>query len=126
MLATYHLIFLIACVVLLILGSLFMFYFEKNRWSQLIAYILLGINTIVCWVTVLGFHGVEFIAIDSNNNFVTYTYPDMYGLWVFPFILFFITIAVAWVGWAKHVRKMAAMDAQPKISKPGRTNPYWR
>jgi len=126
MLATYHLFFLGACIILLFVSMLFMFYFEKKRWSMLISFILLGINTVICWVTALGFHGLEFVALDSTNNFQVYTYPDMYGLWVLPYVLFFITIIVAWVGWSKYTRTVALDSGKPKIAKPGKTNPYWK
>lgn len=126
MLASYHLFFIGLSFVLLILGMIFLFILTKQYdWSMLVGFVLLGLNTIICWICVLGFFGVEMIGLSSTDEFIVYTYPDMYGLNVLPFGLFFITIMVAWVGWGRHLKRVADALEKPTVAPVVRSNNYW-
>jgi len=92
----------------------------------MVSLILLGLNTVVCWIGVLGFFGVEVIAIDSADNFVVYTYPDMFGLNVLPFGILFFSIIMAIVGWGKHVKTITEYDNRGTVNPQLKTNNYWR
>ena len=126
MLVSYHLFFIGLSFVLLILGMIFLFLLTKQyEWSMLVGFILLGLNMVFCWICVLGFFGVEMIGLTSTDTFTVYTYPDMYGLNVLPFGLLLITVMVAWVGWGRHLRKVANELNRPTINSPVRKSGYW-
>ena len=98
---------------------------EDKRWSIMVGLVLLGLNTVICWISVLGFFGVQVIAIDSANTFQVYTYPNMMGLNVLPFGIMFFSILMAWVGWGKYMKRVAAQHTQGTIKTPVKTNTYW-
>lgn len=126
MLASYHLFFLALSFILLIVGMIFLFILDKKyEWSMLIAFVILGLNMIICWICVLGFFGVQMVGLTSTNEFEIYTYPNMMGLNVLPFGVMMICVIVAWVGWGKHLRRVAAESNQPTIRSPTRNNNYW-
>ena len=125
MLLEYHLTFLILSIILLILGIYILFIMEEKKWSILVSMIILGLNTVICWITVLGFFGIQYIGLDNTNTFQVYTHPSMYGLNVLPFGILFISIIVAWVGWGKHMRKIADEVGNGTIKSPLKTNRYW-
>ena len=126
MLASYHLFFLATSFLLLIIGMIFLFILDKKyEWSMLIAFVILGINMIVCWICVLGFFGVQLVGLTSANDFILYTYPNMMGLNMLPFGIMMISIIVAWVGWGKHLKKVAEELNQSTIRSPTRSSNYW-
>jgi len=69
----------------------------------------------------------QFVAIDSTNNFLTYTYPDMYGLYAFSFFLWVVNIILALVAWYFIMKRIWAeggiVDEPSPLTK---TNPYWK
>ena len=127
MLAGYHMLFLAASLIGIVITLIFLFVLEKTKLRLLGASILIGINLGLCQISWLGFFGVEFIAIDSNNNFLVYTYPDMYGLYAFSFFLWIINIILAIVVWSFIMRRIweeaGAVEEKSPLTK---TDPYWK
>jgi hypothetical protein len=126
MLLSYHLTFLISSIAMLLIILYVMFFMEEKRWSILVSNILIGLNIIINTICILGFHGIDVIALDSTDTFQIYTYANMYSLYIFNYGIMFICIILGFVSWGKHTQKFSEELNRGTIKKPTRTNNYWK
>ena len=116
-------------IVLLVVGVYIMLMMQDREWSLLMSFFILGICHLFCWVSVLGFFGIEVIAIDSTNTFQVYTYADTWGLNILPFGLLLINSVMMFFGWIKHTKKIiddATQERGGTVRPVLRGSDYWK
>ena len=126
MLASYHLMFTAASIILFFIGIWFLFIWNKKYdWATMIGFIILGLNIAICWISRIGFHGIQVIGY-NGADFEVYTYPEMWALNVFPWVMVLISLGVMLVAALMQIGLLANEVEKPMIRLPNNDRSYWK
>lgn len=97
----YHLVFIVMAFLLLILTITFIFV-DTTPQKIIAAMIMAGINTSLCVINYLSFFGIGIIGYTSAGDVNVVGYDEMYPLFLFFFVLYWINIIFIFYCWYKY------------------------
>lgn len=104
LLIDYHLVFIIICFLLLIF-SIYLIFLEDKKEAVIAAALICGINWVLCLINYMSFFGVGIIGYSYDGTTSVTLHSDMYGFYVFFYVLQwfnFLLIMFCWFKWTRY------------------------
>jgi len=113
----YHLLFIAVTLVLLIMTILLLFFAEVQGVELYGVMLLCGLNWLLSLLSMLGFFGIGIPYYDpSTNAVITEIVPDMYPLFSYFLLIFFMQIMFLYYCGYLHIKQAWEIkDSQDKI-----------
>lgn len=112
MIMDYHLMFIGMAFFLLVLTILMLFVLETTKENIIAAWILSGLNMLICQINYLGFFGIGIIGYTTTGGITINLVPNMYPLFAFFILLYFINILFIYICWGKYANKVWEINAE--------------
>ena len=127
MLLAYHLMFTVLSFIFLFSGFLFCFIWKKKyEWATLLGLLSFGMTIVIGWISRLGFHGIQFVDLDSTNTWSVYTYPEMWALNVLPYGFVLVSLAVMIVVVLMEIGVLFGETNKKGLRLPTDNRSYWK
>lgn len=102
----YHLLFIAITIVLTLITVLLIFFADIKGIEIYGVMILCGLNWLLCLISLLGFFGIGIPYYDPvTNDVATEVVPDMYPLFSYFLMLFFLQIVFLYYLGYTHIRQ---------------------
>ena len=103
MIMEYHLVFIVISVIFLLYAFRLLFQ-ENTKENTIAAVIICAMNYVLCMINSYGFFGIGIIGIDSDGVAVITANHDMYSIYAFFFMLYWVNIVFIFYAYWLWVR----------------------